>query len=122
MIVLLLSCSMSYAQSKQTNDTSSFSSTGEIVSNDSALIPIELLRVANGKMVELEYEKEINRNLVEIVHNDSIIIDAFRDSLNNSQIRCNEEVKKIKRQRNIIGGSLGASTLVSIILLIVAIL
>lgn len=118
MTALVLSCSLSYAQ----NDSISFSSKRGIEQSDSVLIPVNLIKVANGKMIELEYEKEINQNLVQIVHNDSIIIGAFRDSINNTQIRCGEEVKKVKRQRNIIGGSLGASTLVSIILLIIALL
>lgn len=118
MTVLLSSCFMSYAQS----DTCNISSTGGQECNDSVLIPLDLIKVANGKMIELEYEKEINKNLVEIVHNDSIIIDVISDSLNNTEIRYKEEIKRVKKQRNVIGGSLGATTAVSIILLIIALL
>ena len=119
MILLLLNYSISYAQS----DTTSFFSTGEVLeTKDSVLLPIELVKVANTKMIELKYEKEINKQLKDIVRNDSIINNALSDSINNTQIRCGEEVKRIKKQRNIIGGSLGAATTVSIILLIIALL
>ena len=76
------------------------SSTGELT-KDSVLVAVDDLRVANAKMIELKYEKEINLSLKEIVKNDSVAIVALRE--NNSVVEA--RAKKYKRQRNIAGGT-----------------
>lgn len=87
--------------------------TGE-VTNDSVLVAIDDLRVANAKMIELRYEKEINNSLKEIIKNDSIAIVALRED--NSVVK--QQAKKYKRQRNVAGGAGG----VLVILLILALI
>lgn len=87
-------------------------STGERVNvADSVLISYDDLRIANSKLMELEYEKRINTNLRQIVHNDSIVINDYAKL--NEKLRNNN--KKIKRQRNICLGVAIAAVLGSII-------
>ena len=57
MILLLWTCSTSWCQS---NLADSIPLTGKEMQTDSVLVPISALRVANAKMIELQYEKEIN--------------------------------------------------------------
>lgn len=92
MIVLL-----NYSNSWSEN--SIISSTGGVP--DSVLVAVDDLRVANAKMVELKYEKEINADLRQIVKNDSIVIVALRED--NTAIAT--QAKKYKKQRNIAGGT-----------------
>lgn len=77
-------------------------STGEVVQpRDSVLISYDDLRLVNSKLIELDYEKQINNNLRCIITNDSIII-------SDSQVlneRINKDCKKAIRQRNIMFGS-----------------
>lgn len=70
------------------------SSTGEL---DSVLVSYDDLRIANSKLVELDYTKQINNKLYQIVHNDSIIISNYK-SVNDN---LNKTMTKYKRQRNI---------------------
>ena len=78
-------------------------STGDVVQpNDSVLISYDDLRLANSKLIELEYEKQINNNLRSVIYNDSIVIRDYQ-ILNE---RINKDCKKAIRQRNIaIGGA-----------------
>lgn len=94
-MIVLLSYSSSWCQSD-----AMLSSTGELT-KDSVLVAVDDLRVANAKMIELKYEKEINLSLKEIVKNDSVAIVALRE--NNSVVEA--RAKKYKRQRNIAGGT-----------------
>lgn len=85
--------------------------TGEVVDVDSAYsnvakydsvkIAYNDLRIVNSKLIELEYEKKVNINLRNIIHNDSIILKDCQEL--NKQITKQLELnnKKIKRQRNI---------------------
>lgn len=107
-MIVLLSCSRGWCQSD-----ASLSSTGEFT-NDSVLVAISDLRVANAKMIELKYEKDINNNLKEIIKNDSVAIVALRED--NSVIA--KQAKKYKRQRNVVSGASG----VLVVLLILALL
>jgi hypothetical protein len=70
MIVLLSICSTSWSQNDNTRHNS-----------DSALIAIDAIRVANAKMIELKYEKEINSNLLEVIKTDSILIANLQNNL-----------------------------------------
>ena len=78
-------------------------STGDVVQpKDSVLISYDDLRLANSKLIELEYERQINNNLRNIISNDSIVIRDYK-ILNE---RINKDCKKAIRQRNIaIGGA-----------------
>ena len=120
MLILLSTYSISWCQ----NDT--ILSTG-VVEQDSALVPIQALRVANAKMIELKYEKVINENYRQTIELDSAIIDALENNLYNCGLEleeqiniCDEEITKIKRQRNTaIGVGTGTSTALLVILLLI---
>lgn len=107
MTVLLSSCFMSYAQS------------------DSAVVSIEALKTANAKMIELQYEKEINTNLKNIIKNDSIINYELKELCNeyyNTTLKFEnmyqKDTKKLKKQRNILGSTSVGLLIITIILLI----
>lgn len=120
MLILLSTYSISWCQ----NDT--ILSTG-VVEQDSVLVPIQALRVANAKMIELKYEKAINKNYRQTIELDSAIINALENNLYNCALEleeqinsCDEEITKIKRQRNTaIGIGSGTSTALLIILLLI---
>lgn len=120
MLILLSTYSISWCQ----NDT--ILSTG-VVEQDSVLVPIQALRVANAKMIELKYEKAINENYRQTIELDSAIINALENNLYNCALNleeqinsCDEEITKIKRQRNTaIGIGSGTSTALLIILLLI---
>lgn len=106
MIVLLSICFTSWSQNP---------------SKDSVLIAIEDLRVANAKMVELDYEKAINEELRGILKTDSALIDALQLNLNSCENTCQDNVNKVKKQRNIaIGAGSGASAFLLLLLLVIA--
>lgn len=120
MIVLLLNYSISWCQ----NDT--ILSTGEL-EQDSVLVPISALRVANAKMIELKYEKNINENLRQIIRNDSTIINALENNIlaciyekEQQEVDYEKELAIIKRQRNTaIGIGSGSSAVLLTILLLI---
>lgn len=104
-MIVLLHSSMSW--SKSDND-SIHSSTGE-PTNDSVLIAYSDLRVANSKMIELKYEKEINRNYRTIVSNDSIAINSLNLRIDNMVENHKRDIRRVKRERNLLGiTSIGA--------------
>ena len=112
MIALLSYSTNLYAS----NPTDSLNlSTGEIVTpEDSVLISYNDLRIVNSKLIQLDYEQQINANLRTIIKNDSIIIKDYQ-VLNN---RINKNRKKAVRQRNIAIGT-GVLFFISSILLLV---
>lgn len=67
---------------------------------DSVMISYNDLRIVNSKLIELEYEKEINNKLYTIIHNDSVLI--------NNEKKINKQIsidyKKAIKQRNICFG------------------
>lgn len=69
----------------------------EAIVKDSVLISYDDLRLANSKLVELDYEKKINTTLRSVITNDSIIIQHYKS---NSAL-LNKSYKKAIRQRNI---------------------
>lgn len=128
MIVLLSTCSISWCQNNyddynDNNDDYSFYEYEE----DSVLIPISTLKVANAKMIELKYEKVINENLRQTIKLDSEVINALENNLYDCALEFEEyiytsetEIDRIKRQRNaaIITGSGTSAVLLTILLLI----
>ena len=112
MILLVSNYFMSWCQN-------SISSTGVLNKTDSALVSIIAIKQANVKMIELKYEKEINKHLMDIIHNDSIIICNIQDNARISELNYAEDIHKLKIQRNkaIIIGS-GSSLLLFILLLL----
>lgn len=92
MIVLL-----SYSMNLLGNDYVSNPSTGVL---DSVAISYNDLRIVNSKLIELEYEKEINNKFRTIIYNDSILIE--NEKRINKQISI--DYKKTINQRNICFG------------------
>ena len=110
-MIALLSCSWSWSKINAT------SLTGEL-KEDSVLISIDDIRKANAKMIELEYEKQINCNLTDIINNDSIAIRLLNQRITDIQIEDGRTIRRLKTERNTLGGlSIGLT-----ILLIIAIL
>lgn len=78
------------------------SSTGEL--SDSIKVSINDLRKANTKLIQLDYEKAINKNLRQIIVNDSVLAEQARQKY----ILLDKSCKKIKKQRNIgVGAAIG---------------
>lgn len=102
--IVLLSCFINlYANNYH------ISSTGEVVQEDSVFISYDDLKVVNGKLIELKYEKETNNILRTIIRNDSLIIDTL--TIDNIRLtsdiqKLNRSNKKYKKQRNV-GFSVG---------------
>lgn len=95
-MIVLLSYSINLSANNHTNLL-----TGERENRkDSVLIAYDDLRLANSKLVELKYEKEINRKLQQVIYNDSIIIKDYTILIN----KYNKDCKKAIRQRNIFIG------------------
>lgn len=108
-MIALLNCSISLSGSEPQQ-----SSTGELVEQvDSVLIAYDDLRTVNSKLIELEYQKEINKKLNDIVDNDSKIISSY-ETLNKN---LSKDCSKYIRQRNICIGVAAVTTIVSIILI-----
>ena len=79
------------------------------------MIAYDDLRIVNSKLVELDYEKQINANLRQVIANDSIIINDY----NAINTRLNQDCKRYIRQRNIaIGGGIFITILGTILLLV----
>lgn len=103
-----MTCSISWCQN---NDS--------IHKLDSVIVAVSALRIANAKMIELKYEKEINKNLVDIINTDSIIIDALNTNLDYCKREAKETTRKYKKQRNrAIEIGAGSSALFLVLLII----
>lgn len=108
--IVLLTCFTNLYADDSTNP-----STGELVeSNDSVLIAYDDLRIVNAKLIQLEYEKEINNNLRNIIENDNLIIQDYK-TLNETIIK---DCQKAIKQRNIALGVGGVFFIGSIFLLL----
>ena len=105
MMTVLLACS---TISSSRNYSSP--STGGL-GNDSVKVAISDIRRANVKLVQLKYEQEINASLKEIIHNDSIII--YNKNVDNKALT--NQVKKLKKQRNITYCGVGVTILLLIL-------
>ena len=106
-MIVLLSCSINSLSKPLTSSTGG-------VEQDSVTIAISDIRKANAKLIELSYEKDINKNLRQIIVNDSILAEQARQRY----ILLNRSCKKIKKQRNVAYCSSG----VAILLLILSLL
>ena len=106
-MIVLLSYSINSSSKSLT------SSTGRI-EQDSVTIAISDIRKANAKLIELSYEKDINKNLRQIIKNDSVLAEQARQRY----ILLDRSCKQIKKQRNIAYCSSG----VAILLLILSLL
>lgn len=117
-MIVLLGCSINLLASS-VDMTCTYLSTGGVVVEDtnvkdSVLISYNDLRLANSKLIELDYEKKINTTLRTIVANDSIIIQHYK----NNNALLNKSYKKAIRQRNIaIGGGIVFSIVTLLLLL-----
>lgn len=121
MILLLLTCSTSWCQSELDDPDYNYTfPTGEVESIDSVLVPISAIRIATAKMVELNYEKEINATLRECVQNDSLLINALSTNLAACEVNTNVKVAEIKKQRNIAIITGGGTSLLFLVLFIIA--
>lgn len=79
------------------------------------MISYDDLRTVNSKLIELDYEKQINANLRNVIANDSIIIKDYKE-LNT---KLNNDCKRYIRQRNlVIGGGVLVTILGTILLLV----
>ena len=113
-MIVLLGCSINLS-ANNTDVDSLHPSTGERVqSKDSVLISYDDLRIVNSKLIELNYERQINNNLRNIISNDSIVIKDYK-VLNE---RINKDCKKAIRQRNIAIGGAVAFLITTIVLLV----
>lgn len=117
-MIVLLGCSINLLASNRDISCSCFSTGGVVVEDtnvkDSVLISYNDLRLANSKLIELDYEKKINTTLRSIIVNDSIIIQHYK----NSNILLNKSYKKAIHQRNIaIGGGIIFSIVTLLLLL-----
>lgn len=106
-MIVLLSCSINSSSKSLT------SSTGRI-EQDSVTIAISDIRKANAKLIELSYEKDINKNLRQIIRNDSILAEQARQRY----ILLDRSCKKVTKQRNVAY----CSTVGAIILLILSLI
>ena len=88
-MIVLLSCSINLLAQNNKH-----SSTGEL---DSVRISYNDLRIVNSKLIELDYTKQINNKLYNIIRNDSIIINNYKNVNDNF----NKTIGKYKRQRNV---------------------
>ena len=114
-MIALLGCSISLSANNTDVDSLRLS-TGEVVQpKDSVLISYDDLRLANSKLIEFDYERQINNNLRCVISNDSIIIRDYQ-VLNE---RINKDCKKAIRQRNIAIGGAAALFITTIITLLV---
>lgn len=89
------------------------SSTGGL-EQDSVTIAISDIRKANAKLIELSYEKDINKNLRQIIRNDSVLAEQARQRY----ILLDRSCKKVTRQRNVAYCSVGATIILLILSLI----
>lgn len=114
-MIVLLGCSINLL-ANNTNVYNLYHFTGEVIQpKDSVLISYDDLRIANSKLIELEYEKQINTNLHSIIHNDSIIIRDYK-TINE---KINKDCKKAIRQRNIAIGGTAIIVIATILTLLV---
>lgn len=97
------------------NECDTIPSTGR---QDSVLIAYNDLRKVNSKLVELKYEKEINKNLKDIIANDSIAINNLKSGINRISADADKQISKAKRERNIAGGA----GIIAVVLLIISVL
>lgn len=110
-MIVLLSYSTNLLGS---NDVAAMPSTGIVNPDDSVLIAYDDLRIANSKMIELEYEKEKNTLLKNALAIDSILLETQNQVIHETQHYKDKAIK----QRNIATITTGASILTLLMVLI----
>lgn len=124
-MIVLFHCSTAYCQSNSRPDSIHFS-TGEVI-RDSVKISLVAIRKANVKLINGNAAILIN------AYNDSIIamkdtqIELLKEAidreqkllvaLNNSISLCNKENDRLRRQRNVLGGTTVGLAAILILLL-----
>lgn len=106
-MIVLLSCSINLSSKVYIPFTGG-------LEHDSIKVAIDDLRKANTKLIELSYEKDINKNLRQIIRNDSILAEQARQRY----ILLDRSCKKVTKQRNVAC----CSTAGAIILLILSLI
>ena len=106
-MIVLLSCSINSLSKPLTSSTGG-------VEQDSVTIAISDIRKANAKLIELSYEKDINKNLRQIIRNDSVLAEQARQRY----ILLDRSCKKVTRQRNVAYCGVGATIVLLILSLI----
>lgn len=91
-MIVLLGYSINCLANKSDN-----SSTGGLSEADSVKIAYDDLRLVNSKLVELDYTKDSNTKLKNIISNDSIIKEKFKTLTDKLSIKNTT----YRRQRNI---------------------
>ena len=81
---------------------------------DSVLISYDDLRIVNSKLIELKYEKDINKNLREVIKNDSILIDNYNQEVSTYR---NKSIR-YKTERNIAAGGGVIAVIIAILSLL----
>lgn len=77
---------------------------------DSVLVSYDDIRAANAKMVELNYEKLKNQNLIQIVENDSVIIASLHQ-----EVAKEKKAAKKAKIREHIAESVGFAAIIGLI-------
>ena len=114
-MIVLLNCSISLS-ANNTNINAFNPSTGDMVNrNDSVLISYDDLRIVNSKLIELNYEKDINNKLRKVIANDSIALHNYK--ILNDEVH--KSCKKAIRQRNLAIGSAALFFLTTILTILV---
>ena len=117
-MIALLSCSTNLLISSVAANSSTGGLKQDSITHDSILVSYDDLRKANSKLIELEYEKDINERLRAVINNDSIAIHNLKCGIDGIRKDCDRRVKRAKKERNVAGG-IG---IVAIILLVISIL
>ena len=89
-MIVLLSCSINSSSKVYMPFTGG-------LEHDSIKVAIDDLRKANTKLIELSYEKDINKNLRQIIVNDSVLAEQARQRY----ILLDRSCKKVTKQRNV---------------------
>lgn len=113
-MIVLLGCSINLLASNSGGIQHNPFTGGREQPSDSVLIAYSDLKVVNAKLIELEYEKQINNKLRDIVSNDSVIINDYK-TINE---RINKDCKKAIKQRNIMFGSTALFFVTSLFLIL----
>lgn len=112
-MIALLNCSINLFA----NDNAILPTGERHNSNDSVLISYDDLRIANSKLIQLQYEKEINNELRNVVHNDSIVISEYEKE-NIKLKNDNDKAIKDKNTYRITSATLVAAFVVSTLIAI----
>lgn len=110
-MIVLLNCFTSWSKGNSMHIPFTGEQYNNHLTTDSVLVSYNDLRVVNAKLIELDYQKEINKKLYDFIYNDSLIISNYKLMTETYKTKCNQ----YKKERNIaIGG--GSISLILLIL------